>query len=163
MLTRRHFLEMTAAATASLSLAVHHVRATQVTNRASWPIAIFEKVFEALSYEELADAVVQIDADGVEATIRPGGHIEPEAAAVEVPKMAAAMRQRGKRIVIAATSIGSVDEPHTKRPASNAPLHPHGTHGLPGLRETGDSGGHYGTPKGPCHPAAMDGTLVLGT
>ena len=79
-----------------------------------WPIAIFEKVFEGLTYEELADAVAQIGADGVEATIRPQGHIEPAVASDEVPKMAEALKRRGKRIVIAATHIRNVDEPHTE-------------------------------------------------
>ncbi|MEZ6133691.1 MAG: TIM barrel protein [Pirellulaceae bacterium] len=75
-----------------------------------WPIAIFEKVFEALSYEELADAVDQIGADGIEATIRPGGHIEPAAAEDEVPKLVEALAARGKRVTIAATAVGKVDD-----------------------------------------------------
>ncbi|MCA9192138.1 MAG: hypothetical protein KDB03_10260 [Planctomycetales bacterium] len=79
-----------------------------------WPIAIFEKVFEDLNYQELADALVQVGADGVEATIRPGGHIEPEAAEDEVPKMVAALQQRGKKLLIAATHIASADEPTTE-------------------------------------------------
>ncbi len=79
----------------------------------AWPIAIFEKVFEGLSYEELASAIEEIGADGVEATIRPGGHIEPEQAAQEVPLMQQAMKERGKRIVIAATHIRSIEDPQT--------------------------------------------------
>lgn len=113
MLTRRRFLGSTAAASLSLVAGMRSASA-QSTEQSAWPIAIFEKVFEGLTYDELADAVAQIGADGVEATIRPRGHIEPEAAADEVPKMAEAMRQRGKRIVIAATGIESVDQPHTR-------------------------------------------------
>lgn len=77
----------------------------------SWPIAIFEKVFEGLNYQELAEAVALTGADGIEATIRKGGHIEPEAAVDEVPKMSAALEARGKRIIIAATSIARADDP----------------------------------------------------
>ena len=83
----------------------------------SWedqPIAVFEKVFEGLSYDELAEAMKAIGAAGPEATIRPGGHIEPARAADEVPKMSAALKARGCRIVIAATHIRSVDEPHSE-------------------------------------------------
>ncbi|MEW4489703.1 TIM barrel protein [Thalassoglobus sp. JC818] len=79
-----------------------------------WPIAIFEKVFEGLNYTELAKAVSETGADGIEATIRPGGHIEPEVAADEVPKMSEALGKQGCRIVIAATAVRSVDEPHTE-------------------------------------------------
>ncbi len=83
----------------------------QPVSPASWPIAIFEKVFEGLNYEELAEAVAQTGADGIEATIRKGGHIEPAAAADEVPKMNAALAAKGKRILIAATSIARADDP----------------------------------------------------
>lgn len=76
-----------------------------------WPIAVFEKCFEGLNYAELADAINQIGADGVEATIRPRGHIEPAVAADEVPKMAEALAAHGKRIVIAATGINRPDQP----------------------------------------------------
>ena len=76
----------------------------------TWPIAIFEKVFEGLNYEELAEAVEKTGADGIEATIRKGGHIEPQVAEEEVPKMNAALKARGKRIIIAATSIARADD-----------------------------------------------------
>lgn len=84
---------------------------TPALNTKVWPIAIFEKVFEGLDFGELADAVAETGADGIEATIRPGGHIEPERAADLVPKMAEALKKRGCSILIAATQIDSVDNP----------------------------------------------------
>lgn len=114
MINRRHFLTRTAAVTAAAALGTRASLGRQPAPQAGWPIAIFEKVFEGLDYDELADAIAKIGADGVEATIRPGGHIEPERAAEEVPKMAAAMQQRGKRIIIAATGVANVDQPHTR-------------------------------------------------
>jgi len=77
------------------------------------PIAVFEKVFEALNYDELAEALDQIGADGVEATICANGHIKPEAAADEIPKLQAALSKGGKRIVIAATDVRRADTPGT--------------------------------------------------
>ncbi len=79
--------------------------------RTIWPIAIFEKVFEGLNYQELAEAIEQTGADGIEATIRKGGHIEPAVAEAEVPKMNEALKARGRRIIIAATSIARADDP----------------------------------------------------
>ena len=99
------------AANGSLAASVRWSMAQDVKYK-EWPIAIFEKVFEGLSYDELAEAVAETGADGVEATIRPRGHIEPEAAADEVPKMDEALRRRGRRIVIAATGIAKADQPH---------------------------------------------------
>ena len=106
---RRRFIRN--GAFAALATQVNFVKAA---NDSRWPIAIFEKVFEGLSYSELAQALAEIGADGVEATIRPGGHIEPKVAQAEVPKMQAALKAKGQRIVIAATHIRSVDEPTTR-------------------------------------------------
>ena len=110
-MNRREFLKRTAAL--SIATAAPRLRAQKVAQPAE-PIAIFEKVFEALDYRELADAVAKTGADGIEATIRPRGHIEPAAAADEVPRMQAALRERGRRIIIAATQIGRADEPSTE-------------------------------------------------
>ena len=113
MICRRKFLQQSALA----GLAGMGLRSQILAGLAEWqrqPIAIFEKVFEGLSYEELADAMQAIGANGPEATIRPGGHIEPVAAADEVPKMSQALRAKGCRIVIAATHIRRVDEAHTE-------------------------------------------------
>lgn len=111
---RRVFIAGLSAAVATASHLRSLAQTTASDQATDWPIAIFEKVFEGLNYEELADAVFQCGADGIEATIRPGGHIEPEKSAEEVPKMSAALKARGKRIVIAATSIRKVDEPHVE-------------------------------------------------
>jgi sugar phosphate isomerase/epimerase len=114
MTTRRTFLKQASAVSLAAGLGTPILPAAEPSDSKSCPIAIFEKVFEGLSYDELADAVAEIGADGVEATIRPKGHIEPAAAADEVPKMVEAMQRRGKRILIAATHVRSVDEPHTE-------------------------------------------------
>ncbi|MBM4092158.1 MAG: TIM barrel protein, partial [Planctomycetes bacterium] len=114
MPTRRQFLRRMGAVAAVCGCGEHELRAAErAAGPTDWPIAVFEKVFEALSYDELADAMAAIGVEGVEATIRPKGHIEPEAAGDEVPRMAEAMAKRGKRIVIAATHISAADEPHT--------------------------------------------------
>lgn len=112
MPARRAFLLQAAASVAALRWGASFLQAA--TAAGDWSIAIFEKVFEGLSYEELADALAQVGADGVEATIRPGGHIEPETATDEVPKMVEALQQRGLAILIAATHIRSADQPHTE-------------------------------------------------
>lgn len=85
------------------------------TTKDTWPIAIFQKVFEGLSYQELAQAISQIGADGIEATIRKGGYIQPAKAADEVPKLVEALKAQGKRIVIAATSVARADDPESAK------------------------------------------------
>ena len=62
----------------------------------SWPensLAGYRAILEAGA--RYIETDVQITADGVEATIRPKGHIEPAVAAEEVPKMVEAMAKGG--------------------------------------------------------------------
>ncbi len=70
-----------------------------------WPVAIFTKVFQRHSYDQLAQQVVEMGADGIEAPVRRGGHIEPANAAREVPKMVAALAKVDKRLLLASTDI----------------------------------------------------------
>ncbi len=111
---RRHFLNTAATGAAALASAAA-LPNVLAADTAQWPIAIFEKVFEGLSYEELADAIHKIGAEGVEATIRPGGHIAPEVAEDEVPKMAEALAKHDKKILIAATGIKQADASSEKQ------------------------------------------------
>lgn len=73
-----------------------------------FPIAIFAKVFQSHTFAELAAVVAETNADGIEATIRGGGHIEPANAESQVPEMVAALAKRDKRLLIAATDINHV-------------------------------------------------------
>jgi sugar phosphate isomerase/epimerase len=57
--------------------------------------AVFSKHFGGLSHDRIADALAECGAEGVEAPIRAGGHVEPERAADELPKFAEALRKRG--------------------------------------------------------------------
>jgi sugar phosphate isomerase/epimerase len=76
----------------------------------AWPVAIFTKVFQTHTYDQLAEAVVQIGADGIEAPLRRGGHIEPARIGQELPRMIEALAKRDKRVLIAATDIVSAGD-----------------------------------------------------
>ena len=60
--------------------------------------AIFSKHFIGLPYDRLAEVVSGCGADGIEAPIRPGGHIEPAKAQEELPKLAEALKKHGLEI-----------------------------------------------------------------
>ena len=60
--------------------------------------AIFSKHFVGLPYDRLAEVVSGCGADGIEAPIRPGGHIEPAKAQDELPKLAEALKKHGLEI-----------------------------------------------------------------
>jgi len=112
--SRRTFLKQLTAASTLTASGLGRLRAAESVWK-EVPVAIFEKVFEALNYEELADVVARTGADGIEATIRANGHIKPAVAADEVAKMNEALRQRGRRIIIAATDVRRADDPESER------------------------------------------------
>lgn len=112
--SRRAFLRQTVA---TASLALTSAAVTSIAGAAPLQrnkIAFFEKSLQSLTFDELADALAEIGFDGVEATIRKGGHIVPENAADELPRMAAALKKRNLEILVMASSINRVDQPHTE-------------------------------------------------
>ncbi len=104
MYTRRDILAAGTAMAASLPLR-NVVKGT--TRAAPVPLILFEKVLQNLDAEQLAEALVKIDADGIEVAVRPGGRIEPGEAAKKLPPLIKALQQRGKKILLATTRITS--------------------------------------------------------
>ncbi len=98
------------------------------------PIAFFEKPLQSLSADELADTLAEIGFDGVEATIRKGGRVEPERAADELPAYVAALASRNLRILVMATSITRADQPHAEATLRAAAKLGVKTYRLAGLR-----------------------------
>lgn len=73
-------------------------------------ICYFTKMFQDLTFDELATLTAELGMAGVEATIRPGGHIEPEAAPDRLPEMVAAMRRKKREVTIMASGINSATD-----------------------------------------------------
>ena len=74
------------------------------------PFCVFTKPFQSLSYDELADVVAELGFDGIEGTIRPGGHITPEQVPDELPKMVDALHKRNLDLTIMASGINNADD-----------------------------------------------------
>jgi len=108
--SRRRFL--VAAATAAAAPAWAQDAAPE---KSAPKICLFTKPFQSLGYDELADRVAEMGFDGIEATIRKGGHIEPPAVEDELPKMVEALKKRGLEITVMASSIGAATEAHAEK------------------------------------------------
>ncbi len=100
MFNRRKFL-IAAGSTVAIGAADSLLAAAPKKN----PICVFTKPFQSLSYDELADRTAELGFDGIEATIREGGHIEPQQVADELPKMVEALRNRNLEITVMTSSI----------------------------------------------------------
>jgi sugar phosphate isomerase/epimerase len=103
VLSRRQFHRITTAS----ALAAMGVRPAPKKPKRS--ICAFIKFIQKLSYDDLAETIAELGFQGIEATIRPGGLIEPEDAPEELPKLADALAKRDLEITVMTTSITNPD------------------------------------------------------
>lgn len=107
MNTRRHFLTSAAAATAASFIGTTAQAATAPRKN---KLCAFTKHLQGLSYEQIADIAAESGLDGIEAPIRPGGHVEPERVVEDLPKLHEALKKRGLEITIMTSGINEVSK-----------------------------------------------------
>jgi sugar phosphate isomerase/epimerase len=110
---RRDFLRHSLAVGAAWS-AGSMVRQALAATAAGNPVCAFIKFVQSLSYDELADAIADIGFDGIEATVRRGGKIEPAKATDELPKLVEALAKRNLKVTMITTDVLRADEPTTE-------------------------------------------------
>ncbi len=116
-LTRRDFLAQAGLGAAALALAPGAFAATPAAPAAAkkFEIAGFEKhFFEKYTPDQLAQTADEMDLH-IELTVRPDGHIKPEAAADELPRYVEALAKKNRRILVVAASFIRPDEPHLEK------------------------------------------------
>jgi sugar phosphate isomerase/epimerase len=113
-LQRREFLGTALAASTALAVS-KPLRAIGVeAQKPRNPICIFIKFMQSMSYAELADAIAAMGADGIEATVRRGGYIDPPKAPEELPKLVEALAKRGLKVTMITTDVLRADQPLTR-------------------------------------------------
>jgi sugar phosphate isomerase/epimerase len=108
MTTRRHFLHTAALAAASSALAPVAAFAAPAARKNK--LCAFTKHLQGLSFDQIADIAAEVGLDGIEAPIRPGGHVEPERITDDLPKLAEALKKRGLEITIMTSGINQVSK-----------------------------------------------------
>ncbi len=81
----------------------------------AFKISIFSKHLQWLDYKEMAKAVAEIGFDGVDLTVRPGGHVLPERVEEDLPKAFDAVNKAGRKIYMLTTAIDNADDPLTEK------------------------------------------------
>lgn len=122
--TRRRFLEMTAAAACGRVLALGEAGAAQqpaargTAPGRGWytgPLCLFSKPLPEMDWRRLARSAKQAGFDGLDLTVRKGGHVLPERAAEDLPRAVEAARDEGVTVPMITTGLTSADDP-TARP-----------------------------------------------
>lgn len=73
-------------------------------------LCAFTKHLQGLSYDQIADIAAECGLDGIEAPVRPKGHVEPERVEEDLPKLAEALKKRGLELTIMTSGINEVSK-----------------------------------------------------
>jgi sugar phosphate isomerase/epimerase len=121
MNTRRTFLKTGSAALAASLVPTASLLSGNAASAAAPPagpteFCFFSKHLQGLSFDQIADIAAEVGVQGIEAPIRPGGHVEPERVEEDLPKLAEALKKRGLGITILTSGINAVNaEQHTEK------------------------------------------------
>ncbi len=79
------------------------------------PVMTFAKHLQWLAFDELAVFLEENDLDGIEATVRKGGQVEPENVERDLPRLVEALEKRGRTVVMITTDVNDADNPLSQR------------------------------------------------
>ena len=106
-MNRRHLLRLGGVAALA--------SATRASDRRIGPVITFGKHLQWLSYDEVAAFLEENDFDGIEATVRKGGQVEPENVEKDLPRLVGALEKRGRKVVLITTDINDAEDPLARR------------------------------------------------
>lgn len=113
--TRRTFLNTIAVAGAAIPLAAMDGKEFfNFQTGSTRKIHVFSKPLQWLDYDSLADVLAEAGAEGIDLSVRPGGHVLPEKVEIDLPKAYEAARKKGLRIDMIVTGIVRSDEKYTE-------------------------------------------------
>jgi sugar phosphate isomerase/epimerase len=78
------------------------------------PICLFSKHLPGLAGRELARALKDAGFEGVDLTVRAGGHVLPEKVATDLPRFAEAIRGEGVALPHITTGLATGEDPHAE-------------------------------------------------
>jgi sugar phosphate isomerase/epimerase len=120
-MNKREFLEKMALGGAA-AFALPHISysaSPRQVNKEPMSIHVFSKHLQFLDYDEMAETAAEIGFDGVDLTVRPGGHVLPENVQRDLPKAIAAIQKQGLQSIMMTSRLNSV-EPKVNRQVLDA-------------------------------------------
>lgn len=80
-----------------------------------WPVCAFSKHFQWTTIQEMGEICARLGYDGVDLTLRPGGHVEPDRVEDDLPKAFEAVKKAGLEMPMVTAGIIDVSTPHTEK------------------------------------------------
>lgn len=75
------------------------------------PLCLFSQILSRITYTDLGDIVKQIGFDGIDLTIRPGGHVEPRLSSVDLVRAFESVMGAGLECPLITTALTSPMDP----------------------------------------------------
>ncbi len=113
--SRREFLGQIAAGGAALTLPVASALSAEAPTPRERPILAFSKAFQHLNFEDTADLVAEVGFDGIDCPVRKGGQVLPDRVEDDLPRLAAALKKRGRQLPSIVTDVMGAGDPQTER------------------------------------------------
>ncbi len=119
--SRRHFLTHSFAAAASTGLLPTLASAADKQGKSvktipmENPVCVFNKPLQHLSYDEQAALVADMGFAGIEGTVRPGGHVEPDKVEQDLPRQIEALKKHQLAMTLLTSDINNIDEPVNRK------------------------------------------------
>lgn len=74
------------------------------------PIYVFSKHLQFLNYSDMSEVAAECGFNGLDLTVRPGGHVEPERAQDDLPRAAESMKANGLDVNMLVSRVTNVDD-----------------------------------------------------
>ncbi|WP_421830289.1 sugar phosphate isomerase/epimerase family protein [Larkinella sp.] len=110
LLQRRDVLKGLLATSLAGSATETRAVSLQPADAAPFSIHIFSKLLHFLDYTELAMVASDLGFDGVDLTVRPDGHVEPDRVQTDLPKAVDILKKRNLSVSTITTAITKADE-----------------------------------------------------
>jgi sugar phosphate isomerase/epimerase len=122
-MTRKNFLTSSFLTSAGLTLQLTGLAKPNIFSNDSLKpignekikICIFSKQLQWMNYQEMAAAVANMGYDGIDLTVRKGGHVLPERVAEDLPKAVEAANKAGIKILMISTEIEDAKNPLSEK------------------------------------------------
>jgi len=77
-------------------------------------VSVFSKHLQWAEWEEMAAVAKQVGFDGIDLTVRAGGHVEPARVQADLPKVASIVRKAGLELPMITAGIVDAESPHAE-------------------------------------------------
>lgn len=113
--SRRDFIKKSAVVCAGTPFVPKWMISKAKSDHHELKIHLFSKHLQFLDYNEMAERAAEAGFDGLDLTVRKGGHVEPERVTNDLPKAVNAIRKAGMKSIMMATNINNSESQQNRR------------------------------------------------